>query len=182
MKKFKHFNNFYSLKRINLEKLSLKHLDDIHEYSINEKFFKHFERQKINKKEQTKKYISSKIREVKNFKALWWSVALKNTNKIIGTICVNNINYARKSFEIGYGINPDYWGKGYFTEAIKGLLKNVLKKNKFLRCQAITSINNNSSIRTLIKCGFKKEGQLKKFLRNNKQKKNFDAVILAKTI
>ena len=61
-------------------------------------------------------------------------------------------------------------------------IKNVLKKNKFLRCQAITSISNNSSIQTLIKCGFKKEGVMKKFLRNNQQKKSFDAVILAKTI
>lgn len=181
MKNLNFFKDAYSLGRINLEKLSLNHLNDIHEYSVDEKFFKYFENQKFEKKEQTKKYIISKIREVKKINTFWWSIKLKTTGKIIGTICVHNINIIRKTCEIGYGINPNYWGRGYFPETLKGLLKIILKKNRFLRCQAITPKNNTSSVRGLIKCGFKREGIMKKFYRNNKQKINFDAIILAKT-
>ena len=88
---------------------------------------------------------------------------------------------SRRTCEVGYGINPDYWGNGFFTETLKGLSKIILKKNRFLRCQAITSKNNPSSVYGLIKCGFNKEGVMKKFYRSNKVNKNFDAVILAKT-
>ena len=182
MKNLKFLKSIYSFRRINLEKLSLKHLNDIHEYSMDERFFKYFEHQKFKKKDQTKKYIIKKLKEVKKMNTFWWSIKLKTRRKIIGTICVHNINISRKTCEIGYGINPNYWGRGYFPETLKGLLKIILKKNKFLRCQAITPKKNNSSISSLIKCGFKKEGVMKKFYRNKKQKKSFDAVILAKTI
>ena len=182
MKNIKFIKNIYSVKRIELVKLSLKHLDDIHEYSKDERFFKYFEYKKFNSKSQTKKYILSKLKDVKKKNAFWWSIKLKNTRTIIGTICIHNINILRQTCEIGYGINPNYWNKGYFTEALKYLLKNILRKNRFLRCQSITSKNNYSSIRGLFKCGFKKEGLMVKFYRNQILKKNFDAVILAKTV
>ena len=139
MKNLIFFKDKYKLKRINLEKLSISHLNDVHEYSTNKKFFKHFEYQSFKKKNETKKYIVSKLKDVKNKKALWYSIKLKVNEKIIGTICILNINLSRKTCELGYGINPNYWCKGYFAETLKGLLKIILKKNKFLRCQVITS-------------------------------------------
>ena len=182
MKNLKFFKNIYSLKRVNLEKLSLIHLKDIHEYSKNKRFFKYFEYQQFKKESQTKKYIISKLKEVRKNNAFWWSIKLRKTNKIIGTISVHNINLSRRTCEVGYGINPDYWGNGFFTEILKGLSKIILKKNRFLRCQAITSKKNPSSVYGLIKCGFNKEGVMKKFYRSNKLNKNFDAVIHAKTL
>jgi ribosomal-protein-alanine N-acetyltransferase len=182
MKDFNSINKNYNLKRITLEKLSNKHLDDIHEYSINKDFFKFFEMEVYKKKIQTKRYIKTKLNDVKKKRALWWSIKLKNNRKVIGTICVHNINFLRKSCELGYGINPNYWGKRYFIEALQGVLKVINKKERFTRCQAITSKNNFSSIYGLIKCGFKTEGVLKKFYRHKKKMKNFDAIILAKTI
>ena len=50
MKNLKTFKKFYSFKKINLEKLSLRHLNDIHEYSTDERFFKYFEYRKFVKK------------------------------------------------------------------------------------------------------------------------------------
>ena len=182
MKNLKFLKNTYSIKRIYLKKLSLRHLKDIHEYSIDQRFFKHFEYQSFQKENQTKKYIIRKLKDVKKANSFWWSIVLKKTNKVIGTICIHNINILRKSCEIGYGINPNYWGKGYFTESLKYLLNVFLKKKRFLRCQSITSKYNHSSVKALIKCGFKKEGIMKKFYRDKKINKNFDAVILAKTV
>ena len=182
MKNLKTFKKFYSFKKINLEKLSLRHLNDIHEYSTDERFFKYFEYRKFVKKTQTRKYIIKKLKDVKNSKSIWWSIKLKNNEKVIGTICVYNINFLRKTCEIGYGINPNYWKKGYFTETLNGLLKIILNKKKFLRCQAITAKNNKSSINGLINCGFKKEGILRKFYSSYNKNKNCDAVLLAKII
>ncbi|KAL4892184.1 GNAT domain-containing protein [Aspergillus ambiguus] len=41
-------------------------------------------------------------------------------SKVIGYISINQVY---PSPEIGYSIHPDYWGKGYATEALDGLLK-----------------------------------------------------------
>lgn len=180
MKNLNFFKDKYKLKRLYLEKLSINHLDDIHEYSTNNLFFKYFEYQSFKKKHETKKYIVSKLRDVKNKKSLWWSIKLKVNQKIIGTICIHDINLSRNTCTIGYGINPDYWGKGYFAETLKGILKVILKKNRFLRCQAVTSKKNLPSINGLKRCGFKIEGVMKKYYAS--KKKNFDAVILAITI
>ncbi len=182
MKKLKFLKSRYNINRIYLTKLSLKHIKDIHEYSCDKRFFKYFEYQKFEKENQTKKYIIEKLKDAKKGNTFWWSIALKESNKVIGTICIHKINFLRKTCEIGYGINPNYWNKGYFTETLKFLLKIFLKKNRFLRCQSITSKNNHSSIKGLLRCGFKREGIMKKYYRNKKQNKNFDAVILAKTI
>lgn len=182
MKNLSFLKNNYYFKRVNLEKLSLKHLNDIHEYSIDKRFFKYFESPKFKSKNQTKKYIKQKLEDVKKINTFWWAIKLNCQDKVIGTICIHNINYLRKTCEVGYGINPNYWGKGYFVEVLKGLIKMILTKNRFLRCQAITSKKNTYSIKGLKKCGFKIEGILKNFYRDNKYKKNFDAVILSKII
>ncbi|RHZ66757.1 GNAT family N-acetyltransferase [Aspergillus thermomutatus] len=44
--------------------------------------------------------------------------------RVIGYI---GINAVYPSPEIGYSIHPDYWGKGYATEALDGLLKTWWK-------------------------------------------------------
>lgn len=40
--------------------------------------------------------------------------------QVIGYMSINQVY---PSPEIGYSIHPDYWGKGYATEALDGLLK-----------------------------------------------------------
>ena len=174
------FKNNYNFERIKLEKLSIRDLDDIHEYSKDEKFFKYLEYKKYKKKDETKKYIKDKIKQTKKGDNFWWAIKLKNVERTIGTICIYNINFCRKSCEIGYGINPKYWHKGYFSETLKYLLNIIMQKNRFLRCQAITASNNISSIKGLIKCGFKKEGILKNYYRYRDKNKSFDATILSK--
>lgn len=168
------------LKRVKLTKLSIKHLNDIHEYSQNNIFFKYLEYNSFKNKAKTRNYLNKRIKE-NNFKnTFWWSIM--HNGKIIGTVRLHNVNTFRKTCEIGYGINPDFWGKGFFKEIINGLMKICIKKNRFHRCQAITAKNNIASIMGLIKCGFKKEGVLVNYYFDKDNKKNFDAVLLSKTI
>lgn len=52
----------FSFKKTQLKKLSINHLDDIHEYSTNKIFFRYLEYEPFKKKSQTKKYIETKKR------------------------------------------------------------------------------------------------------------------------
>ena len=56
----------------------------------------------------------------------------------------------------------------------------VLKKKNITRIQAITLQKNKPSIYSLKKCGFKLEGNLRKYYFSKKTKKYYDATILSK--
>ena len=68
-----------------------------------------------------------------------------------------------KGVEIGYAITqPQERGKGYATEAL-GLLVDYLFNNQDIqRIQATSDTRNDPSHMVLTKCGFKKEGELRK--------------------
>jgi len=97
--------------------------------------------------------------------------------KRIGTVNLWNLNWRHNRGEIGIWIIPSYWNKG-FGEKTLNLIKNIgfihLKLN---RIEAHIALENESSIRLFQKCGFRKEGILKQFLKfDNKFQ---DALVLA---
>ena len=56
--------------------------------------------------------------------------------------------------EIGYAINPEYWGRGYATEAFKGAIQ-YLFENGYSVIRAGIFEDNIASRRVLEKCGLK---------------------------
>jgi len=61
--------------------------------------------------------------------------------------------------EIGYGLHPDFWGAGYATEALTGMLRMMLTGSTLHRVVAITKSANLASRRLLERLGFRLEGQ-----------------------
>lgn len=71
------------------------------------------------------------------------------------------INNESNKAEIGYGLLPDYWGKGIMSEVGEKLVDfgfNDIKLHKIYR--RITP-GHKASIRILEKLGFNKEGEFK---------------------
>ena len=171
--------NNYNIIVLKLEKISLKHLKDIHEYSANPKFFKNLEFSESKKLSETRKYLKKRIKE-NDFKTnFWWAIKHVREKKTIGTFVVHDLNLERMNCEISYGISPNYQNKGFFKLIVKKMIKELFKK-KIARIQAITSVNNKASINGLIKCGFKIEGTLRKYYKSITTKKSYNALILSK--
>lgn len=64
-----------------------------------------------------------------------YAVVLKTESKVIGSIGMDDVapDEALKDLKqryVGYAINPNYWGKGYATEAFKGVIKYLSKELK----------------------------------------------------
>ena len=78
---------------------------------------------------------------------------------------------------IGYGINPDYWGKGIFNRLIKLVVKKIFIK-KGHKINVITRSDNFSSIIGLIKNNFIILKKLSNFYYDKKTKKKYDALKL----
>lgn len=66
--------------------------------------------------------------------------------------------------ELWYKLHPDYWNRGYATEATLGLLNFGFSELKLHRIEAGCATENIASIRVLEKSGFLKEGRTRKLL------------------
>lgn len=71
----------------------------------------------------------------------------KESNKVIGNISIYQEDSRSKSVTLW--IVKDYWGKGYGTEALKGIIK-VLKKEKGLESLYATCDGRNLGARSVL--------------------------------
>ena len=90
-----------------------------------------------------------------------WGIVLSSSNKLIGMIELFEFRNQFRA-EIGYWLSPAHWGKGLMVEAVKAVSKFGLMDIGLRRIEAFTAADNVQSIRMLEKCGFEREGLLRK--------------------
>ncbi len=116
-----------------------------------------------NSEEQTKAFIEKSINERKENprKAFELCVTLKYDGKLIGGCGFRIKKENRIRGDFGYIINPDFWNKGFATEASKGLLDYMIKQYNITEIEATCDILNLQSQRVLEKCGLQKIKEIK---------------------
>lgn len=89
----------------------------------------------------------------------------KKNNKVVGstTVSFKRNGRLRHRIDMGWGVHPDYQGKGIATRLVNEALK-FAKKKGFKRAEAEMAIENIGSWKLAKKCGFKIEGTKKKAL------------------
>lgn len=86
-----------------------------------------------------------------------WRMALKNGADYIGDLGFKS-PVKDHSVEIGYGIRPEYEGKGYTTEAVQAMTQWAFGQKDVVFVEAETAPDNRASQRVLEKCGFVPDG------------------------
>lgn len=86
-----------------------------------------------------------------------WAIQCKSDEKIVGDLCFKGFN-SDGMVEIGYGIYPEFQGKGFMTEAVAAMVKWAFKQSGVSRVEAETEPNNTASQKVLLKAGFKPNG------------------------
>ena len=116
----------------------------------------------------TEEYVDSKYQKAldeleDNPKGYYLTVVSNETGKIIGSSCIFP-DEKGESFDIGYCIHKDHWGKGLGTELI-GLIKDWVISHGGTRITAEVAKDNAASNQLLIKNGFKvlRETEFKKY-------------------
>lgn len=165
-------------KRIDLIRISKDGLADMHEYSTKPEFYKFLEYDPFKTIEETDKYLEKLIKRSNSETGHYWFIKLKNEKKIIGTFGLLDIDVRKGSAEIGYGISPDYWGKGLFKEALMVVLRYLFVDLQYHRVWAKTQSNNIPSIQALEKCGFKREGTMRDYYLSTKGER-YDTTLLS---
>lgn len=87
-----------------------------------------------------------------------WAVVLKGENKMIGTCGFTRFTLESNSAEIGYVLNPNYWGNGLATEAVRAVLRFAFMELRINRIEAKYMEGNQRSRRVMEKVGMQYEG------------------------
>ncbi|TET24171.1 MAG: N-acetyltransferase [Candidatus Bathyarchaeum sp.] len=137
-------------------------LDDV------EFYFRHFNNDKVVEgccfpgpktleaaKEELERYC---IKPFKENRGIRWGLVRKGGSELIGTCSYYDWIKAARRAEIGYDLDPTYWGQGIITEALRAVLKYGFEKIGLNRIQAIIDSKNTSSLKLVHRLGFKKEG------------------------
>jgi len=62
---------------------------------------------------------------------------------------------------VGYFLLPEYWAKGYATEALQEVIRFAFEENNVIRIEAGCMKENIGSEKVMIKCGMIKEAEFK---------------------
>ena len=92
---------------------------------------------------------------------LRWVIEEVESKKVIGTCGFLNYERAHNRIEIGYDLNPSYWGKGVMKEALNCIIHFAFVTMNINKIEAKVEPENKSSIKLLEKLNFSKEGVLR---------------------
>ncbi len=104
------------------------------------------------------------------------AIELKSEKKVIGGIGLHrrkpdDNNQSGDQREIGYVLNPEYWGRGYIPEAVNSLIKYGFTNLKLDLIWCGHFDDNIKSRRVVEKCGFDfkfKKSEIKPLLNDKK--------------
>ncbi len=100
-------------------------------------------------------YVATRYRAGEFFD---WAVTLKDSGKMIGTCGFTSFSYPHNVGEIGYVLNPDYWGRGIAAEAVRAVMRFGFFTLNLHRIEAKYMVGNDRSRRVMEKAGMVFEG------------------------
>lgn len=135
------------LKRLSVDHVSTEYLNWLNDPEVNGYL-------EI-KGEQTLSMLTSYIEQQYNNEVYFWAIHLKDSNKHIGNIKIDPINFEHKSGEYGIlmGDRPN-WGKGYAKEASLRIIKYCFEELKLSKITLGVIQDNINAVKLYEKIGF----------------------------
>nr|WP_321226927.1 GNAT family protein [uncultured Psychroserpens sp.] len=111
--------------------------------------------------EDTEKRIEGYNNAFYERKGITWTIIEKSSKKPIGDFGIWRIDRQNSRGEIGYILHPDFWGKGYMTEAFNTLIHFGFNDLNLHSYEANVNTENENSKALLLKFGFKLEAHFR---------------------
>lgn len=105
-------------KNLVLRKATIRDVDDIFEIRHNPQLFRYLDEHTDETKDVTKSYLARMNKGQEEHKWIVWVIECKADRKVIGTICLTNINDEESSATVNFVMNPDYQDQGYMQETL----------------------------------------------------------------
>jgi RimJ/RimL family protein N-acetyltransferase len=158
-----HFTPFpvFTTERLTLRQLTLKDEKEILAIRSDKRVAKFLERPLYKTTAEARKFINRINSNIRKNESVYWGITLKNDNKIIGTICLWNIQKEHSRAEIGFELLPHFQGKGIMQEALTIVLDYGFNRMKLHSIEGNVNPGNSSSIKILEKNNFIREAYFK---------------------
>jgi len=154
------------LPTINTSRLSLRWIrtedvDDFYAVYSNPEVMRYWSTLPLPDKDAASKLINEIHEGIKRDDMMKWGIALRSSDKLIGSVTLFHIDFTHRRAEIGYAQGRAYWGQGYMQEALKAVLNHAFEILNLHRIEADVDPRNAASVRTLERLGFQREGYLR---------------------
>jgi RimJ/RimL family protein N-acetyltransferase len=110
--------------------------------------------------EETREYMRMCMLAWDVGKAFHWVIECGEDKQLMGMI-IARVDAGK--WEMGYVLARKHWGKGYMTEALRGLIAWALKQKEIYRIWAVCDVDNGASARVMEKIGMQREGVLRRW-------------------
>ena len=163
MKKEKIYRIFSHLpelktKRLILRKMLVADTADMYDYACRQDVTKYLTWNPHPDRAYTKQYLQYLGSRYAVGMFYDWAVIYEPDHKMVGTCGFTSFNCSSDSAEVGYVLNPDYWGKGIAVEALLRVLQFGFEELKLHRIEAKFIEENKPSLRVMEKVGMTFEG------------------------
>jgi [ribosomal protein S5]-alanine N-acetyltransferase len=89
-----------------------------------------------------------------------YMMELKESGEAIG-ICGLLKRESLPDADVGYALTPEFWSRGFASEAVAGVLTHAAETFALKRVLAVVNAENAASIRVLEKQGFRRRGTIR---------------------
>ncbi|MBK5213717.1 MAG: GNAT family N-acetyltransferase [Flavobacteriaceae bacterium] len=144
---------FIITERLNLRKILPTDLNRVYYFRSDKEINKYIKREPQTR-EMTIAHIQLLSSNLKTDKSISWGITTKESNILIGSICLWNFSEDKKTAEVGYDLDPKFQGKGIMSEALKAVLDFGFNQRGFETIEAYTDYRNNPSKKLLKRHGF----------------------------
>jgi RimJ/RimL family protein N-acetyltransferase len=145
--------------RLIIRNLNPKDVDDFYFYRSNPEVTR-YQSFDVMTREQAEKFIESQKDRTFGKPGEWIQYAIENkeTEKLIGDCAIKLDRYDQRIAEIGITLSHTEQKKGFAKETMNAVLQFLFSLEDFHRVVEIVDAENESSVKLLENCGFKKEG------------------------
>lgn len=91
------------------------------------------------------------------------AIADRLSGDMVGTIGFHTVSPENRSAELAYDLSPPWWGKGIASRMCESMVQWAHTHVGLVRVQATVLASNSRSVEVLQRCGFKREGLLRRY-------------------
>jgi len=157
---FKSFPELES-ERLLFRKITTDDAKDLFALRTNDDVLRFMDVIRFNSIEDASNMIINLEESFKKESGINWSIIEKQSNNFIGYFGFWRIIPEHCRAEIGYALDPEYWGGGYMYETINRMVRFGFKEMNLHSIEANVNPLNGRSKKTLERTGFKKEAHFR---------------------
>ena len=140
-----------STERLQLRQITFDDKKAIFRLRSNKEINEFLEREIPKNLNQAEGFIQTCLDAFENENSIFWALVSQNSNQLIGTVALNNIDTENSFATIACEMNPDYQDEGYMSEAMKVVLDYAIMSLNVSTIEASAHHNNEAAIALLEK-------------------------------